>query len=161
MNTQCTASWTIWSHNNTYPTHPLPEPTIRLANLKSNYIPPQSSSWSCLNNVSPSWDLWNDRLEKYRAEVEQREAAITNFSSVHIRIEKKPQNTPCAKQWSSWISINMSDQAVAKAYSYLKKNKFLEELIAYFPLIQHGPHRKRSVQQFYCCMCIRFYIAVA
>jgi hypothetical protein len=31
----------------------------------------------------------------------------------------------------------------------LKQNKkFWEELMAYFPLIQHGPHRKRHLQQF-------------
>jgi hypothetical protein len=35
-----------------------------------------------------------------------------------------------------------------------KNKKFWEELIAYFPLIRHGPHTKRGVQQFfYCCMC--------
>jgi hypothetical protein len=34
--------------------------------------------------------------------------------------------------------------------------KFWEELIAYFPLLRRGPHRKRRVQQFfYCCLCIR------
>jgi hypothetical protein len=34
--------------------------------------------------------------------------------------------------------------------------KFWEELIAYFPLIRHGLHRKRRIQQFfYCCVCIR------
>jgi hypothetical protein len=27
--------------------------------------------------------------------------------------------------------------------------KFLEEIIAYFPLIRHGPHRKRRLQQFF------------
>jgi hypothetical protein len=36
------------------------------------------------------------------------------------------------------------------------KKKFWEELIACFPLIRHGPHRNRRVQQFiYCCVCIR------
>jgi hypothetical protein len=35
----------------------------------------------------------------------------------------------------------------------INNNKFWEELIAYFPLIRHGPHRKRSAQQFlYCCV---------
>jgi hypothetical protein len=29
-----------------------------------------------------------------------------------------------------------------------KNKKFREELIAYFPLIRHGPHRKRHLQQF-------------
>jgi hypothetical protein len=33
-------------------------------------------------------------------------------------------------------------------------NTFWEDLIAYFPLIRHGPHRKRSVQKFYCCLCL-------
>jgi hypothetical protein len=33
--------------------------------------------------------------------------------------------------------------------------KFWEELIAYFPRYETGPHRKRLVQQLYCCVCIR------
>jgi hypothetical protein len=36
-----------------------------------------------------------------------------------------------------------------------KIKKFWEEVIAYSPLIRHGPHRKRRVQLFYYCMCIR------
>jgi hypothetical protein len=37
----------------------------------------------------------------------------------------------------------------------LDLNKFWEEVIAHFPLIWHGPYRKRPVQQFsYCCTCI-------
>jgi hypothetical protein len=31
----------------------------------------------------------------------------------------------------------------------LSSKKFWEELIAYFPLIRHGPHRKRRLQQFF------------
>jgi hypothetical protein len=40
--------------------------------------------------------------------------------------------------------------------NHLEKNKKLwEELIAYFLLIRHRPHRKRRVQKFfYCCVCI-------
>jgi hypothetical protein len=38
----------------------------------------------------------------------------------------------------------------------VKINKM--ELIAYFPLIRHGPHIKRRVQQFYYrCVSIRFH----
>jgi hypothetical protein len=34
--------------------------------------------------------------------------------------------------------------------------KFREVIIAYFPLIRHGSHRKQRVQQFfYCCVSIR------
>jgi hypothetical protein len=34
--------------------------------------------------------------------------------------------------------------------------KFWEERITYFPLVRHGPHRKRRIQQFLsCCACIR------
>jgi hypothetical protein len=33
--------------------------------------------------------------------------------------------------------------------------KFWEELIAYFPLIRHESHRKRRLEQFFCCcVCI-------
>jgi hypothetical protein len=36
-----------------------------------------------------------------------------------------------------------------------KSKKFWEELIAYFPLILRGPHRKGRVQQlFYCYVCV-------
>jgi hypothetical protein len=31
----------------------------------------------------------------------------------------------------------------------VNKNKFWEELTAHFPLIIHGPHRKRRLQQFF------------
>jgi hypothetical protein len=42
------------------------------------------------------------------------------------------------------------------AYVRVQYRKFCEELIAYFPLIRHGPHIKRRVQQFVCCfMCIQ------
>jgi hypothetical protein len=33
--------------------------------------------------------------------------------------------------------------------SILKNKKFWEQLIAYFPLILHGPHRKRRLQQIF------------
>jgi hypothetical protein len=46
------------------------------------------------------------------------------------------------KNWSSFINAEWE-----------KYKKFWEELIAYFVLIRHGPHRNRSVQQFYCCLC--------
>jgi hypothetical protein len=37
----------------------------------------------------------------------------------------------------------------------INNKKFWEELTAYFPLIRHGPHRKRRLQQFfYCCVSI-------
>jgi hypothetical protein len=33
--------------------------------------------------------------------------------------------------------------------------KLWEQLLAYFPLLRHGPHRKRQAQQlFYSCLCI-------
>jgi hypothetical protein len=38
----------------------------------------------------------------------------------------------------------------------IRNKKLWEELIAYFPRIRHGPHRKRRVQDFFCCfVCIR------
>jgi hypothetical protein len=38
-------------------------------------------------------------------------------------------------------------------YDWVKK--IWEELITYFTLIWHEPHRKRCIQQFfYCCMCV-------
>jgi hypothetical protein len=40
--------------------------------------------------------------------------------------------------------------------TWSRATQTLEELIAYFPSIRHGPHRKRRIQKsFYCCVCIR------
>jgi hypothetical protein len=37
----------------------------------------------------------------------------------------------------------------------IKNKKFWEELVTYFPWVQHTPHKTWCVQQFlYCCMCI-------
>jgi hypothetical protein len=44
---------------------------------------------------------------------------------------------------------------VREAIKWKMRKKFWEKLIADFPLIRHGPHKNRRVQQFfYCCMCI-------
>jgi hypothetical protein len=46
--------------------------------------------------------------------------------------------------------------ASVTVYLWVTKNKkFWEEIIAYYDLIRHGPHKKRRVQQFCCCVCIR------
>jgi hypothetical protein len=42
-----------------------------------------------------------------------------------------------------------------RVIGWFVSKKFWEELIACFPFIRHGPHRRRCVQQFYCCVCIR------
>jgi hypothetical protein len=36
-----------------------------------------------------------------------------------------------------------------------KGQEVLGKLIAYFPLIRHGPQRRRPAQQFCCSVCIR------
>jgi hypothetical protein len=47
-----------------------------------------------------------------------------------------------------------SDRKLHKCINQCNR-KFWEELIASFPLIRHGPHIERRVQQlFYCCLCI-------
>jgi hypothetical protein len=44
---------------------------------------------------------------------------------------------------------------IKPGYSSWRKKTNPRSLIAYFPLIRHGPHRKHRAQQlFYCCMCI-------
>jgi hypothetical protein len=47
--------------------------------------------------------------------------------------------------------VNLSEENI----NTIKSKTFWEELIAYFPFVWHGPHRKRRVQFFYCCVCIR------
>jgi hypothetical protein len=49
-----------------------------------------------------------------------------------------------------WLAVSKQP---ANADCILNK-KFWEELITYFPLMQHEPHRKQCVQQFFCCMFI-------
>jgi hypothetical protein len=39
-------------------------------------------------------------------------------------------------------------EGTCRLHRYGRNNKFWEELIAYFPLIRHKPHRKGRVQQF-------------
>jgi hypothetical protein len=55
------------------------------------------------------------------------------------------------------ICTGVSLSVIFVRLNELNRNKnFCKELIAYFPLVQHEPHRKRLVQQlFYCCVCIR------
>jgi hypothetical protein len=54
-------------------------------------------------------------------------------------------------QYCLWLIVTHSTlNNPSYGYRYQKKNStFWEELIAYFPLIQHGPHRKRRLQQFF------------
>jgi hypothetical protein len=49
-----------------------------------------------------------------------------------------------------------------KFLQHNNNKKFWEELIAYYPLIRHGRHRNRRVQQFlYCCVCVRCSVNVS
>jgi hypothetical protein len=68
--------------------------------------------------------------------------------------------TAMALRWLRLYIKRLSSNKVAvdiDCFAHCTNNKtFREELIAYFSLIRHGPHRKRRVQQFhYRCMCIR------
>jgi hypothetical protein len=38
---------------------------------------------------------------------------------------------------------------VIKQFAYTNNSKFWEDLIAYFPLIQHGSHRKQKIREGY------------
>jgi hypothetical protein len=51
------------------------------------------------------------------------------------------------KEISTAVSLGSIIRQKKYGVAYLNK-KFWEELIAYFPLIRHGPHRKRPLQQF-------------
>jgi hypothetical protein len=75
--------------------------------------------------------------------------------------------------WHQWYGMSLSNTNIQQSIdrnvgpsvgrsffskflsSKVKIKKFWEEIIAYFTLIRHGPHRKRRIQTFfYCCMCI-------
>jgi hypothetical protein len=57
-----------------------------------------------------------------------------------------------SKRGYSYLGLppSSSDQVFVE----IGDKKFWEELIAYFRLIRHGQHRKRRVEQFYCCVYI-------
>jgi hypothetical protein len=66
---------------------------------------------------------------------------------------------------ASIFSDKTCNPTTVKSFFYLKKcalsllslfwnKKFWGELISYFPLIRHGLHRKRRIQQF-CYFCVR------
>jgi hypothetical protein len=51
--------------------------------------------------------------------------------------------------------VYVTEFQTTETYSSVDLNQgFWEELIAYFPFILHGPHRKRRVQLFFYC-CVR------
>jgi hypothetical protein len=58
-----------------------------------------------------------------------------------------------------YLAHAIEQSAKENTLTYERRNrnvykKFCEELIAYFPSIPHGPHKKRRVQQFFYCWCI-------
>jgi hypothetical protein len=54
------------------------------------------------------------------------------------------------------IKLSIQYWCYAPAHCSINNKKFWDELMAYFPLKWHGPHRKWRLQQFfYCCVCIR------
>jgi hypothetical protein len=84
--------------------------------------------------------------------------------NIYSRWPKKKFN----KDWFRHSKVNRGDTLTHRQHGdrisqllFLKirkvgNKKFWEELVAYFPLIRHGPHGKRDVQQlFSCCVCIR------
>jgi hypothetical protein len=46
-------------------------------------------------------------------------------------------------------SLYIQNNLVTLGPVWKSNDKFWEEIIAYFPLIRHGPHRKRLLQQFF------------
>jgi hypothetical protein len=52
--------------------------------------------------------------------------------------------------WKRYVSLNFVD-ICEKCFkqSFYKNKKLWEELIAYFPFIRHGSHRKQCLQQFF------------
>jgi hypothetical protein len=55
-----------------------------------------------------------------------------------------------------WSEVHQVLSIIFRPHSLFWNTKFCEELIAYFPFIRHGPHRKRRFQEFFFrCVCIR------
>jgi hypothetical protein len=46
-------------------------------------------------------------------------------------------------------SMERGEESIAAVTKAFDNKKFWEELITYFPLIRHGPHRKRSFLGFF------------
>jgi hypothetical protein len=74
-------------------------------------------------------------------------------SSVCLTLGDKNTNVRCVTVW-----VRQRANSFSEIYMRNKKDKKLwEEIIAYFPLIRHGPQRKGRHQQFFnCCVCIRY-----
>jgi hypothetical protein len=54
-----------------------------------------------------------------------------------------------------FYKFGLEEPAICSLLSLFWNKKFWEGIIANIPLIRHGSHRKRRVQQFfYCCVCI-------
>jgi hypothetical protein len=59
------------------------------------------------------------------------------------------------EQMIEMFSAHLYSNLITLVKNKIVGKKFWEELFVYFPLIRHGPHRKRRVQHFfYCFMCI-------
>jgi hypothetical protein len=55
--------------------------------------------------------------------------------------------------YASFLLCRMYSTYFIYLYNVYSKKVFWEELISYFLLTRHEPHRERRVQ-FYCCVCI-------
>jgi hypothetical protein len=103
--------------------------------------------------------------------VMRREGASSTFLGPEPTIKKnittKTTAVPTTKQQSEQVEIRIirfQNACIKEGYQTrdtmlvlnITNNRTLwDELIAYFPLIRHGPNTKRCVQQFfYCCVCI-------
>jgi hypothetical protein len=72
-------------------------------------------------------------------------------------MEEKTKREKKEKEWNcrKMEEEDQENKKEEKRGEYAKKNKkFWEELIAYFPLIRHGPHGRRLQQFSSCCVCI-------
>jgi hypothetical protein len=99
--------------------------------------------WWCRSVLESVWRIWFCTLQRLH---------IQKFISNFIRFLKTKTKFIQDINFLSHYDSNLKLSRTCRKCSKIK-NKFWEELIAYFPSIQHRLLRKRRVQQFCCCVC--------
>jgi hypothetical protein len=113
---------------------------------------------SLICSHSSGTDPWMDKLLNIGHEWNPSSRSVANQKPIHkyIHIYRQTDtalNIPIRIQGCrKWTSIRISGYIfyiiAILSHTWGSNEKFWEELIAYFSLIRHGPHRKRHLQNF-------------
>jgi hypothetical protein len=87
------------------------------------------------------WGNFSCWHESSRVQFGASQISCNSLASIRLVRSQTQQSTV-------FLTLNLCHYSCSHAYFSLNK-KFWEELIAYFPLIRHGPHRKRRLQQLF------------